>query len=170
MSANNIAKEQFEDGMSEFVNGNYDSSIQYFTSAIDVDADFTLALKSRGAAYLKSNRVPEAIVDFYRLIQLDPDNAGAYHLRGLAYEKTGDLGKALVDFNHSIEHNPNYGAAYFSRATLHTKMGDTDQATADMKMVTHLTEVNIETFANENNVWRSRHLQMENIMETEMNR
>ena len=168
MSDNNIVKEQFEDGMSEFLNGNYNSSIQYFTSAIDVDADFTLALKSRGAAYIKSNRVPEAIADFGRLIQLDPDNAGAYHLRGLAYEKTGDLGKALVDFNHSIEHNPNYGAAYFSRATLHTKMGDTDQATADMKMVTHLTEVNIETFANENNVWRSQQLRLETMSDDDL--
>ena len=168
MSANNIVKEQLEDGMYEFVNGNYDSSIQYFTRAIDVDADFTLALKSRGAAYLKSNRVPEAIVDFDRLIQLDPDNAGAYHLRGLAYEKIGDLGKALVDFNHSIEHNPSYGAAYFSRAALHTKMGDTDQATADMKMVTHLTEVNIETFANENNIWRSQQLRLETMSDDDL--
>ena len=63
---------------------------------------------------------------------------------------------------------PNYGAAYFSRATLHTKMGDTDQATADMKMVTHLTEVNIETFANENNVWRSQQLRLETISDDDL--
>jgi tetratricopeptide (TPR) repeat protein len=102
MSDKNITKEQFDDGMSEFLNGNYESSIQYFTRAIDVDADFTLALKSRGAAYLKSNRVPEAIADFDRLIQLDPENARAYHLRGLAHEKAGEFEKALGDFNYSI--------------------------------------------------------------------
>jgi hypothetical protein len=39
-----------------------------------------------------------------------------------------------------------------------------------MKMVAHLTNVNIESFANENNVWRSRHLQMEGTLESEMQR
>ncbi len=28
-------------------------------------------------------------------------------------------------------------------------------------MVTHLTNVNIESFANENNIWRSQHLKLE---------
>ena len=168
MSANTIAKERFEQGMSDFVEGNYNGSIEHFTSALELDAEYKLALKSRGAAYLKSNRTPEAIADFDRLIQLEPENARAYHLRGLAHEKTGEFEKALEDFNHSIEHNPNYGAAYFSRATLHTKMGDTDQASADMKMVTHLTEVNIETFANENNVWRSQQLRLETMSDDDL--
>jgi hypothetical protein len=44
---------------------------------------------------------------------------------------------------------------------LHTKLGDADRAAADMKMVTHLTEVNIEIFANENNIWRSQQLRIE---------
>lgn len=33
--------------------------------------------------------------------------------------------------------------------------------TTEMEMVARLTEKNIETFANENNVWRSRHLRLE---------
>jgi hypothetical protein len=49
-------------------------------------------------------------------------------------------------------------------------MGQEDSALEDMKMVSHLSNLNIESFANENNVWRSRQLQMENILETEMQR
>jgi hypothetical protein len=49
-------------------------------------------------------------------------------------------------------------------------MGQEDSATEDMKMVTHLTSLNLETFANENNVWRSRHMQMENVFESDLNR
>jgi hypothetical protein len=30
-------------------------------------------------------------------------------------------------------------------------------------MATHLTEVNIETFANQNNIWRSHHLKVEGM-------
>jgi hypothetical protein len=49
-------------------------------------------------------------------------------------------------------------------------MGREDSVLEDMKMVSHLSNHNIESFANENNVWRSRHLQMENMMESEMQR
>jgi hypothetical protein len=50
------------------------------------------------------------------------------------------------------------------------KMGQEDAAAEDIKTVTHLTNVNIEQFANDNNVWRSRQMQLENIFETELNR
>ena len=82
----------------------------------------------------------------------------------------GDDDEALKDFNQAIEIDSEYGAAFFSRATLLTKMGQEDLALEDMKMVNYLSNLNIESFANENNIWRSRHLQMENIMETEMYR
>ena len=82
----------------------------------------------------------------------------------------GDGEEALSDFNKAIETDPEYGAAYYSRATLLTRMGREDEATEDMKMVTHLTNLNIENFANDNNIWRSRQLQMEGMMETELSR
>ena len=59
---------------------------------------------------------------------------------------------------------------YHSRAILHTKMGNEDLAMEDIEMVQHLTNKNIETFANENNVWRSQHLRLESIMESELGR
>lgn len=49
-------------------------------------------------------------------------------------------------------------------------MGQADTATEDMKMVTHLSNINIENFANENNVWRSRQLQVEDALESELHR
>lgn len=83
---------------------------------------------------------------------------------------TGDDDAALQDFNQAIEISPDYGAAYYSRATLLTKLGQEDLAAEDMQMVTHLTNLGIETFANENNIWRSRQMQLEDILETELNR
>jgi hypothetical protein len=37
-------------------------------------------------------------------------------------------------------------------------------------MTTHLTQRNIEAYANENNVWRSHHMHVEAAMESELNR
>ena len=75
MSDNNMAKQKFEEGMSDFLSGQYDRSITSFSAALDVDSSFKLALKSRGAAYLKSNKPQDAIADFDRLIEMDPNNA-----------------------------------------------------------------------------------------------
>jgi Tfp pilus assembly protein PilF len=163
MSDINIAQQKFEEGMEYFVDHNYGHSIELLSQAIENDPGFALAIKSRGAAYLRLDKVQEAVADFNTVVEMDPGNARAYHLRGLAYEKSGEDGKALDDFNRALELNSNYGAVYHSRASLHNKMGRPEQATEDIRMVTHLTELNIESFSNENNVWRSQQLRLESM-------
>ncbi len=160
----------FNDGMAAFVGQDFGTCIEHLTEVLRTDRTHKLALVSRGAAFMRTGNHKTAITDFDRVIAIDPDYARAYHLRGLAREVEGDDSGALDDFNRAIELKPDYGAAYNSRATLHTKMGHTDQAAEDIRMVTHLTQQNIEIFANENNVWRSQHLHLESIMENEMNR
>ena len=163
MSNTQNAKQKFDEAMADFVSHNYSKSIDLFSQAISLDQKFKLAIKSRGAAHLRLGNIEDALTDFNRVLDLDPNNARAFHLRGLAHEKAGDYEQAMADLDKAIEINPEYGVAYHSRANLYSKMGKTDQAAEDIEMVTHLSEVNIETFANENNVWRSRHLQLESI-------
>ena len=161
MSVKKNVNEYFQEGMEEFVGHNYGRSIELLSRALEADPDHKLAGMSRGAAYLKLDRALEAVKDFDHVIEIDSEYARAWHLRGLAREKTGDDEAALKDLNRAIELDPEYGAAYYSRATLFTKLGDTDRATEDAQMVTHLTEANLQTFAEENNIWRSHHLKLE---------
>jgi len=84
-----------------------------------------------------------------------PEYAKAYHLRGLVHEKSADNQADLKDFDRAIGFDRENGAACYSRANLHSKMGNEDRATEDIEMVNQLATVNIETFANENNIWRS---------------
>jgi len=163
MADETTAKDHFHNGMSEFVANNFGESIEHLTRAIEADPDFSLARTSRGAAYLKTGQAQKAVEDFDTVIETDGKNARAFHLRGLAHEKMGDDKAALQDFSAAIEIDPSYGAAYYSRATLYAKTGETDRATEDIEMVNHLTEVNIESFANENNVWRSNQLRLEEM-------
>ena len=163
MSDNHNAQQKFEEGMAEFVNHNFERSIDHFSRVIELDPAFMLAFKSRGAAYLRLGSAEEAIADFNTAIGMDSSTARAYHLRGLAFEKTGQYEKALRDFDNALELNSDYGAVYYSRASLNSKLGHTEQATEDIRMATALTEVNIETFSNANNVWRSQQLQLESI-------
>jgi tetratricopeptide (TPR) repeat protein len=163
-------KEGFENAMSEFLKKNYENSIELLDKVIEHDPDHKLALTTRGTAQLKLNRPDAAIDDFNRSLKVDPGYARAFHMRGLAFESKGDTHAALNDFGKAIELNPEYGAAYHSRATLYAKMGEDELATDDIQTVAHLTNVNIEAFANENNVWRSNQLRVEAMLESDLNR
>jgi len=160
----------YNDGMYEFVNKNFERSIEILTEAAEVNSERKLTFVSRGSAYLSMDRLDAALADFNHAIDLDSNYARAYHLRGLVKDKQGDSEGALNDFSKAIEIEPEYGAAYYSRATLHTKMKHEDLALDDIEIVHHLSNRIIETFANENNVWRSQHLKLESILESEMRR
>ena len=163
-------KELFTNAMSNLMNDKLGISIDLLNELIDVDSDNKLAYLARGSVYLKMSDSKKAIDDFNRAIQIDANHPKAYHLRGLAHEMVGDHDEALRDFNRAIEIDGEYGAAFYSRATLLTKMGKQESALEDMQMVNHLSNLNIENFANENNVWRSRQLQLEEAIESEMQR
>jgi tetratricopeptide (TPR) repeat protein len=156
--------------MSNFMQNKLAISIDLLNELIKSEPDDKLAFLARGSVYLKTGDSKKAVDDFTRAIEIDSKHPKSYHLRGLAHEMAGNNDEALKDLNQAIEFDSEYGAAFFSRATLLTKMGQEKKALEDMEMVTHLSNLNIENFANENNVWRSRHMQMENMIETELNR
>ena len=162
--------ELFTNAMSNLMKDKLGVSIDLLNELIAADSDDKLAYLARGAVYLKMSDTNNAISDFSRVIEIDANHPKAYHLRGLAHEMAGDDDDALLDFNKAVDIDGEYSAAFYSRASLLTKMGQEDSALEDMKMVNHLSNLNIESFANDNNVWRSRQLQLEEAMESEMHR
>jgi tetratricopeptide (TPR) repeat protein len=163
-------QKHFDDGRHELMNGNPDNSITSLSLALELDPDHKLALVTRGSAFLKLDNFDKALKDFDRVIELDPKYARAYHLRGIVRECTEDYENALADISKAIDIDPEYGAAFYSRATLLTKLKREDEAVDDIQMVQFLTNKNIETFANENNVWRSQQMKLESTLETELDR
>ena len=162
--------ELFTNAMSNLMKDKLGVSIDLLNELIAADSDDKLAYLARGSVYLKMSDTNNAISDFSRVIEIDANHPKAYHLRGLAHEMAGDDDDALLDFNKAVDIDGEYSAAFYSRASLLTKMGQEDSALEDMKMVNHLSNLNIESFANDNNVWRSRQLQLEEAMESEMHR
>ena len=160
MSEQNI-NEIFDCGVKDFVANNISQSIEAFTEVIAHDPRHRLAYSSRGVAFLRMERVQDALHDFDHAVELAPGHAKSYHLRGLAHEKLGDIEHAVKDFDEAIRLDPHYGAAYYSRSTLLSLMGDIDQAFEDLQMYTSLTEENLNEFMAENNVWHSRQLNLE---------
>ena len=153
MTNNILLNEAFERGMDAFVNNNFSESVEEFTKAIDLDPDFALTYASRGAALMKMHRIEESIADFDHAIELDAEYPKTYRLRGLARIELEDHEGALED----------YGQAYYSRAALQIKLGREDLATEDLQMINVFIEMNTQSFANENNIWRSQHMRLEEM-------
>lgn len=162
--------ERLKEGMAAFVSQDYGKCIENLTEVLREDKTHTLALVSRGAAFMRTGEMATAAADLDQAIAVDPGYARAYHLRGLVRESQGRDDEALADFNQAVALKPDYAAAYHSRAALHAKSGHTDLAAEDIQVVTQLTRHNMETFANENNILGSHHLRVEAMMETELNR
>jgi len=170
MTSTDKTNDLFQKAMSEFMGEHYDRAVELLSEAVSLDPDFAKGYLSRGAAFLQRKMPENAIADFDRVITADNSNPKVYHLRGLANEMLGEPDAALGDFNRAIDLDPDYGAAFYSRAALHTKLGNTELAGEDIEMVTFLTNRHIEAFANDNNVWRSHQLKVEDAIETEMQR
>jgi lipoprotein NlpI len=163
MKNNDIKNEALRRGMDAFVDNNFSESVEEFTKVIEIDPAFRLAYVSRGAAFMKVRKFEESIADFDQAIELDPDHPKSYHLRGLARLERGDYEGALKDFGTAIDLDPDYGPAYYSRAALQLELGREDLASNDIQMVQVLTEINTQAFANDNNIWRSQHLRLEEM-------
>lgn len=170
MNENIITNDTVSQALNAFARKDYEQSIRLLNKMLAKNPDHRLSLLSRGSAFLRSNRPVEAMSDFDRVIALYPEYVRAYHLRGLAKASLGDDLEALKDFDKAIEIDAEYGAAYASRAAVHQRLGHDDLASEDMIMVTHLTRVNLETYAVHNNVWQTHHMRVEDAMETELNR
>jgi tetratricopeptide (TPR) repeat protein len=170
MATDDNTKDLFTHAMSEFLKENYGKSKELLNGVLEADPNHKLALVTRGTAHLKLNHADSALDDFNRALEVDPTYARALHMRGAVRERLGDDEEALSDFGRAIEINPEYAAAYYSRATLLSKLGREDQATEDIERVMHLTNRNIETFANDSNVWRTQHMRLESMLESELGR
>jgi Tfp pilus assembly protein PilF len=146
------AKEMFLQGMFSFSQGDFRKSIDDLSRALESDPEYILAHITRGVAYMKTDRTDLAVGDFDKVIEADPEYARAYHLRGVAYSELGEPEKSLQDFDKAIELNPEYGAAYLSRANIHEEMGHDQEAQEDMEMVRRLQEMNVQGFAEDQNI------------------
>ncbi len=74
-----------------------DEKIRWFTTAIELNPDFTEAHYNRGNAYHHEGQFDRAIQDYDKAIQLKPNLAKAYDNRAVAYFCKRDFDRAWAD-------------------------------------------------------------------------
>ena len=101
------ASEWFDKGYIATNNKQFESAIEYFDKAIELNPNYTLAYFSRGFSKLNLMEFQEAIFDFDKTIQLTPNNALAYSLRGFCKLNLEKHKEAIADFKKVLSFEPN---------------------------------------------------------------
>ena len=131
---NLTAQEWFQKGLALWKGRAYESpqqAVQFFSKAIELDPDLSLAYNNRGIAYIKLKQAWRDIEDFDRAIQLYPGLAPAYSNRGLAYHKLKQFRRAIADHERTIELDPRYALAYNNRGLAYHKLKQFRRAIED---------------------------------------
>jgi len=89
-------------GLADYFIGNYESSIQNFTKAIELDPAFVDAYVYRAIVKYNIGEFEDAVVDFNRSIRLNPNHIVSYQGRSKAYNDLKRYAEALNDINRAL--------------------------------------------------------------------
>jgi tetratricopeptide (TPR) repeat protein len=102
-------------------------AITFYTKAVQLDPNFTLAYAMRASAYLGLKQYQQAIADYDKVLELDKENVIAYADRGLANLEIGRYLAATLDLGEAIRRKGEDGSTlsmnYEYRADAYAKMG-----------------------------------------------
>jgi len=95
--------------------GDHARSIEDYSAAIRLDAQYALAYQGRGDAYARTGQPERALKDYGEAIRLNPKNAYAYYSRGLAHAEKRDYQRAIEDMTEAVGLKPDFALALRQR-------------------------------------------------------
>lgn len=115
----------YSQGQTYLQQENNDKAIQYFSHAIKIYNEFSLAIHQRGIAYYYQNKYAAAINDFEQGIQLHhPQKYHLQYLIGLSKNYQGETENALVALKKSIDMCPQNLSGTRTKALAYNRMGN----------------------------------------------
>ena len=128
----------FQNGVGFYKKKQYESAIEQFTGAIELDPGVRNYYWYKGLANTGLAMFDMAIEDYNAAIRLDPNSATLRTLRGSVYSKNGQPDLAMVDLDQAIILKPDHAMAYYNRGDAHTKVGQDLEARSDYDMACRL--------------------------------
>jgi len=86
---------------------------------------------SLGTAYLKQNRLDEAVDEFITALKLEPDYADAHNNLGYAYLKQNRLDEAVNEFLSALKLKPDFADAHYNLGTAYLNEKRLDEAVVE---------------------------------------
>jgi tetratricopeptide (TPR) repeat protein len=122
------AQDLFQKGVTEESQGNREKAIEYYSAAIQTDADFVKAYNNRALIYMQNNRLADAATDLDEALRRQSQYAPALVNRGILYEKQGDLERAYGSYDAASQADGALLAARFNAAKAALSLGRTKDA------------------------------------------
>jgi predicted O-linked N-acetylglucosamine transferase (SPINDLY family) len=107
-------------GHIEYLNHNYDRSLQLYDELIKITPDSAEAYNNRGIVLKDLGRLEEALASYDKALSLKPDYAEAYKTRGAVLRDLKRLDEALASYEKALSLNPEL--EFLFGVYLHTKM------------------------------------------------
>jgi len=115
----NQKRTQEADQRTELANANYRKAIDYYTSAIRLNAIDQESYNNRANIYMDMNKFDSAVIDYKESIKIKPDYYVALDNIGAMYARRGMYDSALVYFTKAIEMKSDYKPVYNNRAIVY---------------------------------------------------
>ncbi len=114
-----------------------------YNRALTLQPELAIALRARGAYYIRTDNIQQATEDFQKAAALEPDNFRVHEALALSLFFQSDLDQALASLNRAIELDPDSGSAYAYRAQVYLKMKRTEKALSDINRALELVADNL---------------------------
>ncbi|KAI9332143.1 hypothetical protein DFJ73DRAFT_64411 [Zopfochytrium polystomum] len=135
--------------------GRTNESLEAFTSAIEVNQNFTEAYLGRGNVYASVGNITAAMRDYARVLHADPKCTEAYINMGYAMQSEGFYQKAWSLFTMAIATDPRCTSALEGRAVVHLTMKNCFGALVDISKAIEIQPDNAEYLANRAVIYQS---------------
>ncbi|WP_321416955.1 tetratricopeptide repeat protein [uncultured Methanomethylovorans sp.] len=110
--------------------GNYDSALQAYDNAIELDVDNSTYYHSKGTALCGLGRYDESLDSYNKALDLDENYTAAWTGKGYALNELSRYDEALVAFDKAIEINSMDAQAWSGKSEALFKLGKYEEAQA----------------------------------------
>lgn len=137
-------------GYSELLALDFESSVKYYTNALELDPTYVEAYNGRGQAYLNlgQKQIPLALSDFTKAIEAGIVTPKLFFNRGKCYAILNRYAEALPDLTRSLELEPKSAETWYFRAFSNEKTNNPAAAMADYSKAIELNPNYVEALVN----------------------
>ncbi|BAY18891.1 TPR repeat-containing serine/threonine protein kinase [Anabaenopsis circularis NIES-21] len=121
----------YQEGISEYDQGNYQESVNNFTQPIKINPQNSVAYNHQDNTFYRLGNYEKVQANSSRAIALNPQNANAYYDRGFAWFGLGKYKEAIADYTKAIKLNSQNPYAYYGRGLARVKVQDYQAAMRD---------------------------------------
>ena len=139
----------FKDGYTEFMNGNYDKSVEAYTSALDMDSQNSMAMYSLGTVYAFKKDNDKALDYLLRSIDINKNFPKAYDNAGFVYFQQGNYNKSIQYLLKAVSIDSTMVNALVVLGDAYDQVNNKEKKIAYYKRAARLGDIQAQAFLKE---------------------